>query len=270
MKSLFLSHSRKDKLFVNKLANDLRKHGVRVWLDEAELQVGDSLLSKIEMAIEELDYLGVVLTLNSVGSEWVRREVEVALNKEISSRRVKVLPLLCGQCELPVFLAGKHCADFTSDSKYESALQMLITKLGGVAEMDLHKMTSKSRDSGSAGSKKVVPLCVDNGPDYDKIGEYHFADGLLTQYVDKVYLVGQYVCVDLVVPEKFWGAYNAEIFGKKRIEIGPGPLWGGCWIEVYFRRRSQSREEIRIECEKIIKRHTMELLSIEPGLAIQV
>jgi hypothetical protein len=38
---LFLSHSWKDKFFVNKLAEQLAARGVEVWVDSAELRVGD-------------------------------------------------------------------------------------------------------------------------------------------------------------------------------------------------------------------------------------
>ena len=39
--SIFLSHNSKDKPFVRKLAERLKRHGVSVWLDEAELNIGD-------------------------------------------------------------------------------------------------------------------------------------------------------------------------------------------------------------------------------------
>lgn len=128
-KSLFISHNCKDKLFVRKLASDLQRCGVRCWLDEAEIQVGDSLISKIRDAIDEMDYVGVVLSPNSVDSPWVQREVDIAMNQEIEGRRVKVLPLLYCECELPSFLKGKLYADFSSTEKYESALTLLLRRL---------------------------------------------------------------------------------------------------------------------------------------------
>ena len=44
--SIFLSHNYRDKPFVRTLAQDLSAMGVRVWLDEAELKVGDSLITR--------------------------------------------------------------------------------------------------------------------------------------------------------------------------------------------------------------------------------
>jgi hypothetical protein len=100
MSSIFLSHSHKDKPFARKIAQQLSAHGMRVWLDEAELLVGDSLITKIEIAIKDCSYLGVILSPNSVNSDWVRKEVSIALTEEIQGKRVKVLPLLTDVTQL--------------------------------------------------------------------------------------------------------------------------------------------------------------------------
>lgn len=94
MSSIFLSHNSKDKEFVRRLANRLESYGVKVWVDEAEIKVGESLIKKIETGINEMEYLGVILSQNSIKSDWVNREVDMAMNGEIQGRKVKVLPLL--------------------------------------------------------------------------------------------------------------------------------------------------------------------------------
>jgi TIR domain-containing protein len=76
--SIFLSHAHEDRPFVLRLARDLASYGVRVWIDEAEMGVGDSLLEKITTSISEMDYLGVVISPHSSHSDWVTREVEIA------------------------------------------------------------------------------------------------------------------------------------------------------------------------------------------------
>jgi len=55
MASVFLSHSSKDKAFARKLASELQANGVTVWIDEAEIRIGDSLTKKISLAIDEAD-----------------------------------------------------------------------------------------------------------------------------------------------------------------------------------------------------------------------
>jgi hypothetical protein len=139
MSSIFLSHNHKDKSFVRKLSERLQAHGIRTWVDEAEMRLGDSLLTKIETAIREFKYLGVVLSPNSVSSKWVRREVNMALNEEIHGNKVKVLPLLYQKCEIPGFLQDKVYADFTED--FEEGFEVLLAHL----QSDLHQEAYKQR-----------------------------------------------------------------------------------------------------------------------------
>jgi hypothetical protein len=127
MPSIFLSHSHRDRDLARRLREALQAHGIRTWLDEAEMQVGDSLISKIESAIQEYDYLGVVLSRNSIASKWVRVEVQMALTLEIRGERVKVLPLLFENIEVPGFLADKIYADFSHD--FTQGFETLLARL---------------------------------------------------------------------------------------------------------------------------------------------
>ena len=127
--SIFLSHSHADSQFCRRLANDLQERGIRVWIDEAEMQVGDSLIEKISRAIAEMDYVAVVLSANSVKSRWVMKEVAIAMTKEIKGRRVKVLPLLLEECSIPTFLQDKVYADFRQPSKYEQELDRIVKRV---------------------------------------------------------------------------------------------------------------------------------------------
>ena len=131
IRSLFISHNSKDKPFVRRLANDLKANGVKTWVDEAEILVGDSLLQKIESAITEMDYLGVVISESSSESEWVKKEVEMAMTMEIEGKAVKVLPLLLDKkANMPLFLRSKLYADFSDETKYPESLSMVLARLG--------------------------------------------------------------------------------------------------------------------------------------------
>ena len=128
--SIFLSHNYRDKPFVRTLAQDLSAMGVRVWLDEAELKVGDSLITKVSSAIDEMQYLGVVLSPNSVDSRWVREELNQALFGQLSARDTTVLPIMLADCQLPGFLRDRLYADFRDPDDYDNALQKLLASIG--------------------------------------------------------------------------------------------------------------------------------------------
>jgi hypothetical protein len=121
-----MCHSSRDKEFAERLSEDLKKEGIRVWIDEAEIKVGDSLIEKIEEGIKEMEYLGVILSPDSVKSNWVKKELNVAMAKEIKRRKVKVLPILYKKCEIPPFLEDKKFADFTKD--YSRGLSELLDR----------------------------------------------------------------------------------------------------------------------------------------------
>lgn len=143
--SIFLSHTAADKPFVRRLAGDLENQGVRCWLDEAEIKVGESLIEKIRQGIDGVDYVAVIISPGSVASSWVQREVDVAMNQEIQGRRMKVLPIMYRSCEPPGFLLGKLYADFTDESKYAGSFKRLVESIGIV-------FNKRALESGSADS----------------------------------------------------------------------------------------------------------------------
>jgi len=125
--SVFLSHSSKDKLFVGRLATDLKSRGVPVWFDQWELRVGDSLNEKIEQGISQSGWLAVVLSKNSASSDWVQKELRAAQARELRDRNVFVLPIIIDDCEIPLFLLDKLYADFRMS--YEQGLESLLKRV---------------------------------------------------------------------------------------------------------------------------------------------
>ncbi len=129
MPKVFLSHSWKDKAFARKLAEQLRLNGVEVWIDEAELRVGDSLIQKIGGAVNDADYIAVILSHSSVQSNWVQQELSMAMVRELSAQNVKILPILIEPCEIPPFLRDKLYADFTNPENFDSAFARVLKAL---------------------------------------------------------------------------------------------------------------------------------------------
>ncbi|WP_416048918.1 toll/interleukin-1 receptor domain-containing protein [Cupriavidus basilensis] len=134
MSSVFLSHSHADKAFTRKLAAELRAIGHSVWIDEAEINVGDSLVAKIREGLDKVDFVAAVLSSASIQSEWVTRELDIASNREMNEKRVVVLPLLREKVDLPGFLKGKFYADFTDDAQFADSLALLLRALGPISE----------------------------------------------------------------------------------------------------------------------------------------
>lgn len=130
MSSVFLSHNSKDKPWVRNLAERLIADEVIVWLDEAEINIGDSLIEKISAGIHDMRFVAAIISKNSVESSWVQKEISIAMSKEISGREVTVLPLVIDNCDLPTSLSDKLYADFTNPNEFEISYSKLLRALG--------------------------------------------------------------------------------------------------------------------------------------------
>jgi len=127
---IFICHASADKQFVRQLAKRLRAYGVKVWLDEWELNVGDSLHTRIEAGIQNSSYMLVVVSRGSLERPWVQRELTVGLTHELKRRHVYVIPVLVDvdPTDLPPMLADKLAADFRRDP--ERGLKAILRRVG--------------------------------------------------------------------------------------------------------------------------------------------
>ena len=112
------------KPFIRQLAADLTASGVSVWLDEQRIRVGDFIPDKIAQGLVGSDYFLIAMSHNSVGSEWVKKELNNALVNEVQRRKVHILPLKLDDAPIPAIIADKKYADFSRS--YKSGLDDLL------------------------------------------------------------------------------------------------------------------------------------------------
>lgn len=131
---VFISYSHADKTFVDKLAAHLVKRNAHVWVDSWELNVGDSILGRVQEAIQDSSALLVILSKASVQSEWCKKELSAGLMRELDEKRVVVLPVLLEDCEIPIFLREKMYADFRSD--FDKGVSKIVNAIAKVTNTD--------------------------------------------------------------------------------------------------------------------------------------
>jgi hypothetical protein len=91
---LFISHAGEDKPFVRELVAALQARDLRVWFDETELKVGDSLVRSIDRGLSRSRFGVVVLSPSFFEKPWPRRELDALANRQISAGdEVLVLPI---------------------------------------------------------------------------------------------------------------------------------------------------------------------------------
>ena len=122
--NVFISYCHSDRHFVRRLSDDLRAHKAEVWIDETEIRVGDLLLEKIQDGIGKAHFFLVVISSASVASDWVQRELAIAMDREATRKQVKVLPVVIERCSLPSFLVKIKYTDFRE--QYEIGLRELL------------------------------------------------------------------------------------------------------------------------------------------------
>ncbi|MFM4680343.1 toll/interleukin-1 receptor domain-containing protein [Aeromonas media] len=89
----FISHASEDKDdFVRPLAGILKEYGFRIWYDEFELEIGDSLRESIDKGLVTSRYGIVVLSPKFLDKNWTKYELNSLVAREIEGKKV-ILPI---------------------------------------------------------------------------------------------------------------------------------------------------------------------------------
>jgi len=137
--SCFISYSTKDQDLVDRIYADLQLKGVRCWLAPEELKIGDRFRQRIDEAIRLHDKLLLVLSEDSVQSDWVREEVESCLEREHREKRNLLFPITLDDAVMETNEAWaasirrqRHIGNFREWKKHDSysaALERVLRDL---------------------------------------------------------------------------------------------------------------------------------------------
>jgi formylglycine-generating enzyme required for sulfatase activity len=123
MATVFISHAAKeDGQFAHRLADDLQRIGVQVWIAPESIRPSEDWVDAIERGLRESSHVVVVLTPAARESRWVKKETNVAIALERKGR-IQVIPLVLEPCEVPLLLSTYQMVSFRLD--YEAGLSQL-------------------------------------------------------------------------------------------------------------------------------------------------
>src|SRR5262245_25734555 len=125
---VFISYSRKDIEFANRLEAALEARGFDALIDRTEIYAFEDWWKRIEALIVQADTVVFVLSPDSVTSEVARKEVAFAasLNKRLA-------PIVCRRVDdaaVPEALAKLNFVFFLDDAGFESSMNRLAEALG--------------------------------------------------------------------------------------------------------------------------------------------
>lgn len=117
--SCFISYSTKDEEFARRLYSRMRDEHLRVWFAPEDIKGGEKLYEQIEQAIQLHDRLLIILSEESMQSEWVLSEIRRARKGEIRENRRKLFPI-----RLVDFETIKNWERFDADSGMDIAAEV--------------------------------------------------------------------------------------------------------------------------------------------------
>jgi SAM-dependent methyltransferase len=113
---VFFSYASCDRERVLRLAKRLKEKGLRVWLDEWNIDLGTDILLAIEKGLEGSRALIQCLSPEALASKWVEMESHSTLFRDPSNTTRRFIPLMLRPCELPATLRRFKYLDFQNES----------------------------------------------------------------------------------------------------------------------------------------------------------
>jgi TIR domain len=115
MARVFVSHRGADAAAAEKLAGELQERGHFVWLDVWKIDLGDSIVGRINEGLETATHVIVCYSGAGVLAPWMGREWMSALARVLGGASVRLIPVRLTGGEPPAILADVKYADLVAD-----------------------------------------------------------------------------------------------------------------------------------------------------------
>lgn len=129
---VFVSHASEDKdAVVRPLAEALRARGVTVWLDEAEMRIGDSLRRKIDYGLAHSTFGVVVFSRQFFSKGWTQYELDGLVTRAVSGEQ-SLLPVWHDITKDEVVKASPSLADKIARSTAQFTIDEIAAEIAEV------------------------------------------------------------------------------------------------------------------------------------------
>ena len=112
---VFVSHSSADRWIARRISQDLNDLGVETFLDEKDIETGDSIDSSVHAHLKDCDEMLILLSPAALASSWVLIEIGGAMALE---KRLVPILLHTGPNDLPRAIANGLARDINEVEKY--------------------------------------------------------------------------------------------------------------------------------------------------------
>jgi len=139
---IFISYSHLDKEIVNLIADRLKNDGHEIWIDTLKIKPGDNLAKKIDKGIDSAEAILVVVSKNSLSSQWAQREFSAIAFNQLASDAKRVIPIRLDKSDVPSYLSNRVYLELSSD--FEEGLIKLSFSLTNI---DVNTSNQHNEDS---------------------------------------------------------------------------------------------------------------------------
>lgn len=139
-RQVFLSYTRDDREAAARVAAALNDAGLKVWVADWELNVGDNIPEKMDEALKSSDIVLVLFSSKSVGSPWLTAELQLA--QKLTDRAITVIPAMIDQFPIPLEFSNRPFVDLSHD--ISSAAQRLADQLNASTEIDFTRLSPRT------------------------------------------------------------------------------------------------------------------------------
>ena len=182
---VFVSHATEDKDFAQPLAHGLRSAGLRVWYDDFELRVGDSLNERINEGLSRSKYGVVVLSPTFFSKHWTKMEMNAFVARQAEGSRV-ILPIWHRITRDEIIEQAPSLADIASlDSSKQTGdeiVREIFRKVNGSMPSDAGSHIPAPAVQGAGPRFAVFYVAQANTPELPRDEEpersFHFAFGV--------------------------------------------------------------------------------------------
>jgi len=130
---VFISHASEDKdAIVRPLANSLQSEGLRVWYDDFELRIGDSLRRKIDQGLANSRVGLVVLSQAFIAKGWTNYELDGIVTKTTTGEQV-LLPIWHNITKQEVIAFSPYLADKLARSTATHTVEEIAELIKGAS-----------------------------------------------------------------------------------------------------------------------------------------
>jgi hypothetical protein len=123
MDHIFVSYSRADQAFVDKLRSDLESYGADVWIDVQDIRSGENWADAIQRALDTCMVMVLVISPDSVASDQVKHEWQY-----YQDLKKPIIPVIHRPAKVQFQLSRVQYIDF-SRQQYLPALGQLCVEL---------------------------------------------------------------------------------------------------------------------------------------------